>query len=96
MLDGIEDIEEARSRKTVSLSVEARRAEREQERNRRLARENDRRAALGLPAIETVEELEDVELPDIQLNEAADIVTDLAELRQLVEAEPARTASVRP
>lgn len=95
LLQGIEDIEEVRSKKTVSLSIDARKKEREAERERRLARENERRTALGMDPLETVESLEDVELPDIQLNEAADIVTDLAEIRE-VPPPPARTASVRP
>ena len=45
LLDGIRDIEEVRSRKTVSLNIEARRAEREENMARRLQRENVRRAA---------------------------------------------------
>lgn len=93
LVDGIQDIEEARDRKIVSLNIEARKAEREEQRQRRLQRENERRAALGIEPVETVEELEDIELPDVQLNEAADIVTDLAEIRQ-IPAAPARTARV--
>ncbi|MDX1480223.1 MAG: carboxy terminal-processing peptidase [Woeseiaceae bacterium] len=94
LVQGIEDIEAVQSRKEVSLSIEARRQEREDERQRRLARENERRTALGLEPLDSVEALEDVELPDIQLNEAAHIVTDLAELRQVPPA-PARTAQIR-
>jgi len=95
LVEGIEEIEEVRSRTRVSLNIEARRDEREAERVRRLARENERRAALGLEPLETVEALEEVELPDVQLDEAADIVADLAELRELPPP-PARTASVQP
>ncbi len=93
LVNGIEDVEESQSRKTVSLSITERRAERERERDRRLARENERRAGLGLEPLDNIEALEDVELPDIQLNEAADIITDLAELRQ-AGAPPAQTAQV--
>ena len=95
LVNGIEDVTESQSRKTVSLSIIERRAERERERDRRLVRENERRAGLGLEPLATIEELEDVELPDVQLNEAADIVTDLAEIRQ-APAGPARTARVNP
>ena len=95
LIQGIEDIEEVRSRNSVSLQIEARKREREEERQRSLERENERRVALGLEPLDSVEALEDIELPDIQLEEAADIVTDLAELRE-VPPPPATTASVQP
>ena len=62
---------------------------------RRLERENSRRAALGLEELTTVEELEELETPDIHLDQAAAIVTDLAELRE-VEAAPAKAAQMQP
>jgi hypothetical protein len=40
-----------------------------------------------------MEELEDAEAPDVQLDEAAAIVTDLAELRA-VAAAPTQTARI--
>ena len=57
--------------------------------------ENGRRAAIGLEAIETLEEIEEDERPDIQLDQAAGIVTDLAEMREVGEA-PAQAAQVSP
>ncbi len=95
LVAGIEDIEEARSRKTVSLSINARKTEREQERERRLARENERRAARGLEPIGSIEELEESEAPDVHLDQAANIVTDLAVLRE-VPPPAERTARVQP
>ncbi|MGB5346425.1 MAG: carboxy terminal-processing peptidase [Woeseia sp.] len=92
---GIEDVETARAQKAVSLSIEKRRKEREDIRQRRLDRENARRTALGLEPVATPEELEDLESPDVQLNQAADIVTDMAELRTLGLG-PAQTAQVQP
>ena len=91
---GIEDVESARAQKAVSLNIEERRNEREAIRQRRLQRENARRAARGLEPIATVEELEELEGPDVQLDQAAAIVTDLAELRTL-DAGPAQTAQIR-
>ncbi|MEM7501816.1 MAG: carboxy terminal-processing peptidase [Pseudomonadota bacterium] len=91
LVEGIEDVEEARARKTVSLSIEARKDERAEDRQRRLERENDRRTALGLEPLASIEELEDAEAPDVHLDEAADIITDLAELREVPPA-PAQTA----
>ncbi len=92
LVEGIKDAEEIRSRKVVSLNLETRRAEQEAELNRRLARENERRAALGLEPVVDTEALEDLEEPDVQLDQAAAIVTDLAELRQL-ETLPAQKAA---
>ena len=95
LMQFIEEDRENRSRKTVSLNLEARRNEREENMARALSRENERRAALQLPPIESLEDLEEGDRPDIQLDQAADIVTDLAVLRE-VEASPAQTAQVTP
>jgi carboxyl-terminal processing protease len=95
LLDDIQDIAEVRSRTNVSLHIEARKKEREDELNRRLARENERRAASGLAALTTPDELDDLEEPDIHLDQAAAIVTDLAELRQVDTTAPAQTAQMR-
>jgi carboxyl-terminal processing protease len=83
LLDDVKDATEIRARKVVSLNLETRRTEREAELNRRLERENSRRAALGLEPIADTEALEDLEEPDVQLDQAAAIITDLVELRQL-------------
>jgi len=91
LVEGIRDIEELRSRKAVSLNIDKRMQEREESMNRRLERENARRAALQLEPVATIEELEKMDAPDVQLDQAADIVTDLAVLRE-VKAAPTRTA----
>ncbi len=93
--NGIRDVEEARARVTVSLNFEERRREREDEIARRLERENDRRTALNLAPIESLDDVEEDDIPDVLLNQAAGIVTDLAELREMPPA-PAHTAQVRP
>jgi carboxyl-terminal processing protease len=91
LVEGIRDIEEVRSKKAVSLNIDKRMQEREESMNRRLERENARRAALQLEPVATIEELEKLDAPDVQLDQAADIVTDLAVLRE-VKAAPTRTA----
>ena len=91
LVEGIRDIEEVRAKKTVSLNIEKRMEERQDGMNRRLERENARRAALQLEPIATVEELEDMDAPDVHLDQAADIVTDLAVLRE-VEVAPTQRA----
>jgi carboxyl-terminal processing protease len=91
----IEDDRETRSRKSVSLNIESRRAERESQMERALELENERRAALSLEPIDSLEDLEEDDRPDIQLDQAAGIVTDLALLRE-IEAVPERTAQAIP
>jgi carboxyl-terminal processing protease len=81
-----------RARKTVSLNLARRQAEREQGRADRLALENERRKAHELPPLATAEELEKEEAPDILLHEAAEIVADLASL----EHSTATAADRRP
>jgi len=94
LIDGIEDVTQARARSTVSLNIDTRREEREAEIERRLHRENSRRMALQLPPVESLDALDEEETPDVHLNQAAAIVTDLAELRQ-VSTVPAQTAQVQ-
>ncbi|MDH3531899.1 MAG: carboxy terminal-processing peptidase, partial [Gammaproteobacteria bacterium] len=91
----IENDRESRSQDTVSLNLEMRRAEREANMAEALKLENQRRAALNLEPIESLEALEDEDRPDVQLDQAAAIVTDLAQMRE-VKAVPERTAQARP
>ena len=93
-VDMIEAAEEMMSRKSLSLNIDARREEREQDLESRLERENERRAALGLDPVESLDDIEDEEIPDILLDQAAGIVTDLAQMRELDS--PERTAAIRP
>lgn len=94
LLDGIQDVAEVRARESVSLNIEARRKEREDALARRLERENARRAALGLDPLAAADELDELEAPDVHLDQAAAIVTDLVQMRQ-VETVPARTARIQ-
>jgi carboxyl-terminal processing protease len=95
MMKFIEDDRQLRERKTVSLSIEKRKEERSANMDRALQLENSRRAALGLAALESLEDLDEDERPDIQLDQAAGIVTDLAVLRE-VAGLPAQAAQVTP
>ena len=67
---------------TVSLNLEIRRAEQKAEDQARLDRENERRAALGLAAVASIDELNDLEDPisaaDILLEQAALAVAEIA------------------
>ncbi|MEM8982706.1 MAG: carboxy terminal-processing peptidase [Pseudomonadota bacterium] len=94
LVGNIEALQESRHRKSVSLNIDERRIERESFRAESLARENERRSALGLEPYETIEAMEkareDDEL-DIWLDEAAAIATDQAILR----LEPTQTRQAR-
>jgi len=93
LLRNIEDDVAEREQKSVSLNIDVRREQRESERQRALALENERRGALGLEPAASLEDLETDERPDVQLDQAADIVTDLAQLRE-IERAPAQTAQI--
>ena len=94
-LETIRVAEEIRSQTMVSLNMETRRTEHEQDLQRRLDLENERRAALGITPIESLDDMEDEDFPDIQLDQAAGIVTDLATMREMASQTP-RTAKVEP
>lgn len=91
LLDGIQEYEEIRAKDTVSLNVDVRRQEREEELERRLARENERRLALNMEPLESIEDVEEDDMPDVLLRQASDIVRDMAEMRT-VDRPPAQTA----
>ena len=93
-LDMIRVAEEMTSKKSLSLNIDARRSEREQDLQDRLDRENERRGALGLEPLASLDDMDDDDFPDILLEQASGIVTDLATMREI--AEPAHTASISP
>ena len=92
-LDMIQAAEDMSSRTSVSLNKETRTEEREQELQARLDRENERRRALDLPAVESLDDIEEDDFPDILLDQAAGIITDLATMREI--AGPEHTAQVQ-
>jgi carboxyl-terminal processing protease len=94
-VDMIRAAEEVRSQKTISLNINTRRAERQADLDRRLERENARRTALGLDPVETLDDIETEELPDVLLDQAAGIAADLATMRQVAPI-PERTAQIKP
>ncbi|MEX2123082.1 MAG: carboxy terminal-processing peptidase [Woeseia sp.] len=95
LLDDIQDVAEVRAQTSVSLRRDVREQEREQELTRRLARENERRAALDMEPLTNVDELDELEAPDVHLDQAAAIVTDLAQLRVVDTTPSQKTAQVR-
>ncbi len=80
LLSDIAAIKEINAQKSVSLNLDGRIAENKRLEEGRLARENARRAALGLDPLASIEELEDTETSDaILLRQAARIVAEIAD-----------------
>jgi len=94
-MDRIQAGKRIRDQKTLSLNIDTRRATREKELADALDDENSRRLALQLEPIESLHDIDDEEIPDVQLEQAAKIVTDMATMRE-VNAAPAQTAQVQP
>jgi len=94
-LDMIQAAEEYTAKKTLSLNMATRKEESETELQRRLDRENERRAALDLEPVENLDDIEEDDFPDILLDQAAGIVTDLATLREVAVDTP-QTAQIQP
>jgi carboxyl-terminal processing protease len=84
----IASIERMRSQTSVSLNLEKRRAERASLTEGQLARENERREAVGDEPLEETSAIEN--LPDAMLDEAAEITADLTQI------EPRYVARTRP
>jgi len=76
----IASLEKMRSEKSVSLNLDARKAERERRTQEQLARENARRAATGQPALKAATEIKEDDAPDAILAEATQITADLTSL----------------
>jgi carboxyl-terminal processing protease len=70
--------EELRNRRSVALNLAARRTERETVRSAQLARENERRRARGLPAVESLDTLKPEDQPDVLKDASAELALQLA------------------
>lgn len=91
----IRAVEDRRNRKSVSLNIDERREENRRFEHERLARENERRSNLGLEPLDSLEELDADEGPDVTLREAAEIVTDLASMPAAAIARSREPAEAR-
>jgi carboxyl-terminal processing protease len=78
LLEDIEIAEDLWQQKTVSLHLETRQSEQKMRRDARLERENNRRIAQGLEPVESLDNADAEDQPDVLLIQAAEILTDLA------------------
>ncbi|HLJ37638.1 MAG TPA: carboxy terminal-processing peptidase, partial [Steroidobacteraceae bacterium] len=79
LLSDIAAIDTLRGQHSVSLNLKVRREERTREDKERLDRENSRRLAKNLPPLKSVADLDKAkeDLPDVALDQAAQIMTDV-------------------
>lgn len=80
LISDIEALEEVRAQTRLSLNLETRRAEREARRQGQLARENQRRAALGLDPAEDLKEVESEDRTDVLKSQAGQVLLDLVNM----------------
>ena len=80
--------------KRFTLNINKRRAARTAELADTLQRENERRVALNLEPLESLDDVAEDEIPDVQLEQAAKIVTDMAEIREVDMQQ--QTAQISP
>lgn len=85
-----------RQKKSASLQIAARKAEREQQDSDRLARINTRRLAHGQIPLKSLEELKAEDEPDANLQESGQIVGDLWSLLRSPEGALAKQAAPLP
>jgi len=78
LLGDLDSFEKVREQKKISLNLQKRSAEREEMDKQRLARENTRRAAHGLPPLAKLSEVSNADAPDPTLAETAEIAADLS------------------
>jgi len=80
LLEDVAAFGELRDRETVSLNLLERQAERDLLQEQQLIRENERRAGLELEPLASIDDFEAAESSDIQLDQAARVVADMAAL----------------
>lgn len=82
LISDIAAVDLARTQRSISLNRDERVAEREERQAARLTRENERRVAMGLEPVESFDDIETENLPDILLDQATQIIADLASLNR--------------
>ena len=88
LVDDIDALDRQRSLKSLSLNIEERRAERTRLEAERLARENTRRAARAEPPLASINDIDGTKLPDVQLDQAAQVMADILEKGAAAVAPP--------
>ncbi|MDH5630444.1 MAG: carboxy terminal-processing peptidase, partial [Gammaproteobacteria bacterium] len=83
LIDDISEIQKRHDETTISLNLEERKQKRKDDKDKQLKRENERRKAQGKELIKEIgEDTELVEVDDVKLNEAANIVVDFTKMKK--------------
>ncbi len=80
---GVEEIKAEHAKDSVSLNLDTRRTERDQNRKKQLDRENEWRKLLGQKPLKSLDDDtgdDKTDIPDVQLNETADILVDMSRM----------------
>jgi carboxyl-terminal processing protease len=93
LLEDVAAFGKLRDRETVSLNLLERQAERDLLQEQQLTRENERRAGLDLEPLASIDDFEAAEASDIQLDQAARVVADMAVLNAGLSAPELVTTS---
>jgi carboxyl-terminal processing protease len=95
LVSDIAAIDTLREQKSVSLNLKVRREERSREDKERLDRENSRRVAKNLPPLKSVTDLDKAkeDEPDVMLDQAAQIMTDVVTGVRVVPVQKTARAS---
>jgi carboxyl-terminal processing protease len=104
LMSSLAMLDQIRNEKSLSLNLAERRRERTDQDQERLAQENQRRAADGLPALKTVADIQASSEPDVILDQAADVMADELASRgipgtqqlQVVRRQPSKPAASVP
>ncbi|NDE02594.1 MAG: hypothetical protein EBZ91_12790, partial [Gammaproteobacteria bacterium] len=93
LVNDIAALDAQRERRSVSLNLEARKAERTRLEAERLARENSRRSERAQPPLSSVGDLDASKQPDVVLDQAAEVMTDMVMLSRTPAQAPKKPAA---
>ena len=91
--DRIKTLQELTERESEPIHLDRRREQQESRRARRLGMTNEWLLENGLPAIERLEELRGMEIPDVALEQASEVVVDLLRI-QAASSPPTASSSL--
>ena len=93
LLSRIQAIQEMTERESEPIHLDRRREDQSARRSQRLAMTNEWLRGNDLPPIESLEELREMDLPDVALDQASEVAADLVRLQVASASSPAAASS---